>query len=192
MAKIKASEIDSKDVRTSKSHPLQVSWLTFAPGKQGLALGLRYMWRRSLAADVRVLVKAGTTRLVCLLESSEIDRLRITALPRLCEREGIAFTHFPIVDAGVPDRPKKAKALARSIAREVQRGGRVVVHCAGGLGRTGTIGGIVLRELGHTPLEALDDLEWARGPRCPETNEQIAYVASWKPGSKSGSTTIRP
>jgi ADP-ribosyl-[dinitrogen reductase] hydrolase len=141
------------------------------------------IWNRSLAADVRVLAEQGATRIVCLLERHELDELRITSLPRLAEKRGIAFTHFPIVDVSVPSDIRAFRALVRDVARELRArraGGRVVVHCKGGLGRTGLVAGCVLVELGWSPIEALEALVEARGRRCPETMEQVDFVASWR------------
>ncbi len=177
------------EIRTSRTHPLSIAWirhrsggalgLTFAPGKQAWAKMGSHFWRRSIAADLKVLEHERTDRVVCLLEDHELDAMRITHLPRMAEKRGIAFSRFPIVDARVPESIPDAKKLVRGIAKEIRSSGRVVVHCAGGLGRTGTIAGCVLQDLGWHPIDALEELEYVRGPRCPETMAQVNFVASW-------------
>ncbi len=54
--------------------------------------------------------------------------------------------------------------------------GCAIVHCMGGLGRAGTIGGCVLVAGGMSATHALADVARARGPNAPETEGQKAFV----------------
>ena len=78
---------------------------------------------------------------------------------------------------GSSPRPPGA-AMAVALDGEAL-GHAVVIHCRGGLGRSGTVGGCVLVALGHTPDEAFAILRRARGPRCPETEEQRNVVVDF-------------
>ena len=64
--------------------------------------------------------------------------------------------------------------LAAAIAEAVRYGEQVLVHCAGGIGRTGMFACAVLIRLGYTP----DDAEAAvrKAGSGPETAEQKALV----------------
>jgi protein-tyrosine phosphatase len=53
----------------------------------------------------------------------------------------------------------------------------VVVHCMGGLGRTGVIAACVLVTLGRTAEDAIAEVRAARGPRCVENRAQEDFVA---------------
>jgi ADP-ribosyl-[dinitrogen reductase] hydrolase len=57
----------------------------------------------------------------------------------------------------------------------MQDGNRIVVHCRGGLGRTGVIAARLLIELGEAPDKALQRVRAAR-PGAVETPEQEDYV----------------
>jgi hypothetical protein len=55
-------------------------------------------------------------------------------------------------------------------------GDNVVIHCQGGLGRAGTIGGCLFVALGNSPEDALAEIRRARGPNAPETQAQKEFI----------------
>jgi protein-tyrosine phosphatase len=174
-------------VRTSITDPLQVAslampsgWsvgLTFAPGKRGPSTeGAR--WERDLDADLDVLVGKGIRTVACLVEAHELDEWGIAALPSASAARGIELLHRPIRDVSVPTLDDARRLVNELIAR---RDTSILIHCIGGLGRTGLIAGCLLRAIGVAPDEALRRLVAARGTRCPETSEQRRFVTdfSW-------------
>ena len=70
---------------------------------------------------------------------------------------------------------------ARSLVRELiaRHDAPILIHCIGGLGRTGVIAGCLLRALDVPPDETLRRLVAARGKRCPETSEQRRFVTDF-------------
>ena len=70
---------------------------------------------------------------------------------------------------------------ARSLVHELiaRRDAPILIHCIGGVGRTGVIAGCLLRALGVAPDEVLRRLVTARGKRCPETAEQRRFVTDF-------------
>lgn len=174
-------------LRTSETHPLAVDWveglrvgLTFAPGKHAPSFLGDYRWARDLGADLDRLV--GHHRadvLACLLEDHELPRLRIPGLVAEAEARGLRVLRLPIPDGGVPADPAALSALVRALADEVRAGRSVVIHCRGGLGRTGLVGGCLLVELGRTPAEAIAALHAARGPQCPENARQCEVISRY-------------
>ncbi len=83
-----------------------------------------------------------------------------------------------------PQDAQKEQALiaeaVEAVVTALQAGQGVVVHCAGGTGRTGTVTGCVLRRLGYDAAEVvsyLDVLHKARGRRgWPESPWQKTVV----------------
>ncbi|MCC6899942.1 MAG: tyrosine-protein phosphatase [Polyangiaceae bacterium] len=89
-----------------------------------------------------------------------------------------------LVDGDLPRDPATEVVLVRQqvdlVLDRLAQGMGVVVHCAGGTGRTGTVLGAVLVRLGHDPervLEYLDGLHRARGRAgFPESEWQAEQV----------------
>jgi len=90
---------------------------------------------------------------------------------------GCRWAHLPVVDYGTP----AAEALSRwgevsEMARAALRGGgRVIVHCKGGCGRSGMAALRLMIEAGEAPDMALKRLRAVR-PCAVETAEQLAWA----------------
>lgn len=88
---------------------------------------------------------------------------------------GLRGRHFPIPDMGVPALGPTGR-LCRDIARAMEIGEPVVVHCHAGLGRTGTVLAAVLVWKGAPPDEAIARLRGLR-PGYVQTKGQQEFVA---------------
>ena len=188
------------DTKTSLTDPLYVTWLhaepedaqpgvralrgrvgiTFAPGKRSDGLFVRARWERDLALDLDALVAQQVGLLVCLLEDPELTLLGIPDLiPRASER--MQVLRLPIPDGGLPPDGATVRAVVSEVVRRAEAGTNVVIHCRGGLGRAGTIGGCVLRALGLSADETFARLRRRHTKSCPETEAQRAYVRAFAP-----------
>jgi ADP-ribosylglycohydrolase len=67
-------------------------------------------------------------------------------------------------------------ALSARLHATLERGGRVLVHCRGGLGRAGTIAALMLIERGWSAPQAIRDVRAVR-PGAIETAEQERWVS---------------
>jgi protein-tyrosine phosphatase len=134
--------------------------------------------RRDLDADLAVLAEGKVTRLLSLLPDTELEWAGVGDLPARTRAVGIDFRQFPIPDQGVPGL-EDARELVRWCREGVADGGRVVVTCLGGLGRSGTIAACYLVEQGLSAPLAISAVRRARGPRAVETRSQEAFVAAY-------------
>jgi ADP-ribosylglycohydrolase/protein-tyrosine phosphatase len=152
--------------------------LTFCPGKKhsGLYSGA---WDRDLCADLRAMQTFGATALVTLMESHELDDVEVPAkrLQEQAREFGLEWHHLPIRDVNVPeDQFEDLWTYSGFRLRKIlARGGKVVIQCRGGLGRTGTIAGKLLVEFGDAPEDAIRKIRESR-PGSIETREQEQYI----------------
>ena len=172
-------------VLTSLDSPIGVGWLpvegpgrlglTFAPGKKAPGSNGDH-WERDLGADLdRLVLVHGAQVLVPLIEDHELRSLGIEPLVAEAERRGLVVDRLSIRDGGLPGRRAATDLVAR-ISAHLDAGRTVVVHCRGGFGRAGTIGGCTLVSRGVAPEAALAALREARGPRCPENAQQVGFI----------------
>jgi ADP-ribosyl-[dinitrogen reductase] hydrolase len=148
--------------------------LTFCPGRKDRAAG----WERDLETDLAAIRDWGAALVVTLLESHELRLLEVTELPDVVARHDMRWLHLPIRDMSVPDDRFEAqwRTAGGELRRILRRGGSVLIHCRGGLGRAGMITARVLVEFGMAPEAAIRTVRAARGPGAIETVEQERHV----------------
>ncbi len=85
-----------------------------------------------------------------------------------------------IVDVQPPGAELEAAWLTDgpAVVDRLRKGGRVLVHCRGGLGRAGTVASLLAVELGHDPEDALRQIRAVR-PGAVETRAQEGYVLGY-------------
>jgi protein-tyrosine phosphatase len=187
----------------SLSNPLRVDWLgvtdlsvtgrlgrTFLPGKNHRGVsGLLHA--RSAQRDCQQLREVhGVDTLLLLNEDHEIARFVNDVPPpagpqdlrAALNKSGIELLRFPIPDTGTPhpEHDAELRALLGKVADRLRAGRTVAVACRGGIGRTGTILGLLLIELGCTPAEAVQRVRVMKR-ECIDQGRQEEFVRAWKP-----------
>jgi len=151
--------------------------LTGSPGAQASPLGV--------AGSSRCPPYASAT----LIAPWEFVDLDVIALPKRAKAHGLNWHHAPILDGRTPDDTPAGytagewfvgrwPAIAPELHAALNRGEGVVVHCKGGLGRAGTVAGLLLaqREPGLSTEEIIQRVRTAR-PNAIETVVQERYLA---------------
>ena len=186
-------------VRTLDSHnsPLQIGEIdvpsggavgfTLCPGKQQ-AHSMSGRWLRDLDTDLDAVARWGAAAVVTLMPMHELQAVQAHGIGEACERRGIEWHHLPIRDVDVPDASFEAAWCYAGVRlRAHLRGGaKVLVHCRGGLGRSGTIAARLLVELGWPARQAIAAVR-AQRPGAIETRAQEQYVLDL-PGAVDAST----
>jgi ADP-ribosylglycohydrolase/protein-tyrosine phosphatase len=188
--------------KTSISDPLRIDevevptttgkiGITFCPGRitQDSRSG---PWKRDLDLDLAAIRDWGAGILVSLIEPHEYESQGVADMSRRMPKE-IEHIKLPIEDVSIPDaRWEEAwKAEGPKIRKLLREGGRVCIHCRGGLGRSGTIAARLLVEFGMDPDKAIAKVRKAR-KNAIETFEQENYVRSCKPVRDEASEARRP
>ena len=163
-----------------RSVPLRVDWLeTGGAGRVGLTiLPGRRDRGRDAAADIARLGAERVTDVICLLPDGELAAYGVPDLLARYHAAGLGVRQAPIADQSVPTQAE-ARAVVAWLQGRLAAGGRVVVHCVAGLGRSGTIAACLLRAGGASAEEAIARVRLARGPRAVETAEQAAFVRAF-------------
>jgi len=112
----------------------------------------------------------GVTAIVTLTEGA--------LSPALVAEAGLRSLHVPVPDFGVPTFEEVASAVS-FINEEIARGGCVVVHCATGYGRTGTMLACWLVADGCAAHEAIAEVRRLR-PGSIETAQQEGFIRQWE------------
>src|ERR1019366_417276 len=162
--------------KTSQSHPLRIEpveirdgrgviGLTFCPGKKHTGM-ISGAWDRDLRIDMKAIEDFGAAALVTLMEDAELDAVHVPPdrLRAEAREHGIEWHYLPVADVDIPDRQFEDRWTYAGLRLRniLKRGGRVVVHCRGGLGRTGTIAARLLVEFGDDPKVAIKKIRAAR------------------------------
>jgi protein-tyrosine phosphatase len=113
--------------------------------------------------------------LVTLLEEFEMARYAIPDLRAEVMRAGLRSLWLPIPDMSVPDSMEDVAALVTDFLDRMAAGDTVVVHCLGGLGRSGTIAACCLVARGLAPAKAIAAVRAAR-PGAVEVESQVRFV----------------
>jgi len=175
-----------KLARTSVTHPLIIEdiripgkgtiGLTFCPGKID-DRAMTGSWDRDLDIDIEAIAEWKPDLILTLMESHEFALLQRPELPQAMTNRFPGWRHLPVVDLGVPDEvfQQSWNSIGPEARSALRNGGRVLVHCRGGIGRTGVIGAQLLMEFGATADEAIGRVRKNNSARI-ETREQEVYV----------------
>jgi ADP-ribosyl-[dinitrogen reductase] hydrolase len=165
-----ARAVASEMARTSSDDPLRIGaigWgagggeigMTLCPGKKEPG-----RWDRDLEADLQTIRQWGASTLVTLLEPHEFGFLAVERLPERARALGLEWHHLPIPAGSAPSASFERLWLhsGAMLKTRLRRGERILIHCRGGLGRTGTVAAKLLIEVGLAPRDAINRVRAAR------------------------------
>jgi protein-tyrosine phosphatase len=121
------------------------------------------------------------------IESLSIDRiLSLVSLEETAQKSPLyaeaiksndipcEYAAYPITDSGVPENRQAFVLFVEDAVKSLQHKERLLIHCSGGIGRTGTTACCILIALGLSE----DDAETIvrKAVARPETSEQRSFV----------------
>ena len=137
------------------------------------------MWlcgKHFIGPDVEnALRTTGATLVVCLNERHELED-RYPAYVEWLTTDRRALWH-PIPDFHAPELDD-ARQLVHELRQHLESGASVLVHCGAGIGRSGTIAGAILIDLGVGLEDALAIVAEHRPMAGPEVGAQRDLLAA--------------
>ncbi|WP_319824933.1 protein-tyrosine phosphatase family protein [Thalassovita sp.] len=129
------------------------------------------------AADLEHLREWQPALLISLTTLGEMAENGAARLGQDMQDRGARWIHLPIPDFGTPGPDVNAKwpELSRFALQALHGGGRVLVHCMAGCGRSGMAALRLMIEAGEPPDAALTHLRRIR-PCAVETEAQLRWA----------------
>lgn len=126
-----------------------------------------------LSVDLQEMAASGIGVLVTLTESS--------FSPAIVREAGLDYYHLPVVDYSPPSEKQFAE-FVRIVEKQKEgntaKKGAVLVHCAAGIGRTGSMIAAYLISQGYSAEQAIQEVRRKR-PGSIETNAQVRALEIW-------------
>jgi ADP-ribosyl-[dinitrogen reductase] hydrolase len=152
--------------------------LTHCPGRSSLD-GSGKKWSRDLAQDVAAIKDHNIAVVISLLSQEELKHHGAGDIGELLNQAQIEWRQFPIADFGTPSA-EVAERWAQtmpSLLTHLQKGQKILIHCAAGYGRTGMMTATLLVAMGIDAEKAIKNVRLVR-PGTIETPEQEAFIRS--------------
>jgi len=151
--------------------------LSLGPGRIGLC-PLPGRWG-DYPGDLGQVMHWRPDMVLSLITGNEFEVCEAATLPADLTSQGVAWRHLPVRDFRhpSPEALEAWSALSTEARTILGRGGRVLVHCYGGCGRSGMVLMRLMVEAGEAPDQALARLRAVR-PCAVETPGQFAWAAA--------------
>lgn len=102
------------------------------------------------------------TLVACLTPTSEMEELAPDYAGAVrAGRLPFRWLQLPMPNYGVPEDPAGFRRAVAAMAGELRQGGSLLLHCAAGIGRTGTVAACLLKALGVPGDEAVQQVRAA-------------------------------
>lgn len=164
--------------RSSPANPtLHIDMLPVGRGNLGLTRCPGKESGGALMEDLDTIRDWGADLILSLVETSELATLQVSHLGDALAGANLPWLHLPIQDFQVPSQSflDTWREAAGRIHGILDQGGKLLIHCKAGLGRTGTVAAMILIERGTDAETAIQTVRAAR-PGAIETDGQVAFL----------------
>ncbi|CAL8274336.1 unnamed protein product [Merluccius merluccius] len=188
---MRTTEFDSSDeeeVGEEQLTPFHISWLPLSVVESAQFLGIcalpgcKYKEvRRNLQRDVEELQNQGVQDVFVFCTRGELHKYRVPSLLDAYQRQGFRVHHQPFPDGGAPEHEQCGQIL-QELQLSLEDHRRTVIHCYGGLGRSGLIAACLLLQLSvsMTANKAIEILRELRGRGAIQTVKQYNFLHEFR------------
>ncbi|XP_065803847.1 cyclin-dependent kinase inhibitor 3 [Labrus bergylta] len=188
---MRTNEFDSsedEEVGEEQLTPFNVSWLPLSMVECSQSLGIcalpgcKYKdIRRSLDRDVEELQNQGVHEVFVFCTRGELHKYRVPSLLEVYGQRGFTVHHWPFADGDAPELEQCCHIL-EELQVSLQSNRRTVIHCYGGLGRSGLIAACLLLQLSLTMTanKAIEILREQRGGGAIQTVKQYNFLHEFR------------
>ncbi|XP_066550687.1 cyclin-dependent kinase inhibitor 3 isoform X2 [Amia ocellicauda] len=179
---------DEEDSAEEQQTPLQISWLSLSvvdcPQFIGICAlpGCKYKdVRRNLQKDIGELQGQGVEEVFVFCTRGELHKYRVPHLLEAYCQQGLIVHHLPFPDGGAPELEHCCQILDL-LQSSLRSNRRTVIHCYGGLGRSGLMAACLLLQLSDSmiPDKAIDILRELRGSGAIQTVKQYNFLHEFR------------
>nr|XP_046269012.1 cyclin-dependent kinase inhibitor 3 isoform X3 [Scatophagus argus] len=189
---MRTSEFDSsseeEDAGEEQLTPFHISWLPLSIVECSQFLGIcalpgcKYKdIRRSLERDVEELQNQGVQEVFVFCTRGELYKYRVPSLLDVYQQRGFTVHHMPFPDGDAPELEQCCQIL-EELQVSLENNRRTVIHCYGGLGRSGLIAACLLLHLSVTLTvnKAIEVLREHRGGGAIQTVKQYNFLHEFR------------
>lgn len=136
--------------------------------------------RVDLDSDLAQISSNEITNVVTLVSDEELVKYNVPTLLTRYSELNLDVLHSPIPDYGLPE-VSQMKTILSWIHKRIKSKENILIHCVGGLGRSGTVMAIYAKAyLGKSGIDAIEYVRSIRGEEAVETQEQQDFVKNWE------------
>jgi protein-tyrosine phosphatase len=134
---------------------------------------------RSMENDLNHIKNSGFDTVVTLLSKDEYHHYGVPDLVTQYHKYGINCFELSIIDQGTPSI-EDMKKVTKYINTKLNNGSKVLMHCVGGLGRSGMVAACYLKEYKEVKSEeSIQLIREARSKRAIESKVQEEFVRNY-------------
>jgi len=156
--------------------PLRIDWLDekyTGKGKLGLTIMPgRKDRNRSVSEDMEAIKAQQVSKVLVLVTANEFAEYGVESLMENYKEAGIQTKYFPILNhnnCSIQDM----NDLTAWMADNLDKGANIMVHCVGGLGRSGLVAAAYLISTGVSATDAMKIVRTTRSPNAIEPKQEV-------------------